>query len=110
MVKRLYTGINDEILNRACQAGHKDIVELLFKAGADGMTASCSCLIAAINGGHIEVVQCILNSVPELIQVSFIYSNTVFKYCKQISEHFLSPKIDDCNVLCFSVFHIRIIQ
>lgn len=56
--------------NRACQSGHKEIVELLFKAGADGMTASCSCLISAINGGHIDVVQCILNSVPELIQVS----------------------------------------
>ncbi|KAG4071917.1 hypothetical protein HA402_006078 [Bradysia odoriphaga] len=58
------------LLFLACQLGHKKIVELLFKAGADGMTASCSCLISAINGGHIEVVQCILNSVPELIQHS----------------------------------------
>lgn len=65
-----YLHHNDFTINRACQSGHKEIVELLFKAGADGMTASCSCLISAINGGHIEVVQCILNSVPELIQVS----------------------------------------
>lgn len=74
-----------KLICRACQSGHKEIVELLFKAGADGMTASCSCLISAINGGHFDVVQCILHSVPELIQVSLLLHGLGYFYPHNLS-------------------------
>jgi len=63
-------------LNRACQIGQENIVEMLLEAGADGRAHAVtrySPLYTAVHHGHIKVAKSLLERFPELVQVILQY-------------------------------------
>lgn len=62
-----------QITFRASQSGNVNIVEILFDAGADGNIHNVrknSSMYVAVHHNHINVVKCILEKCPEIVQVS----------------------------------------
>lgn len=68
--------ISDLVLFVYCRAslnGNVEIVEMLFNAGADGSVHNFrrnSALYAAVHNSHMDVIKCILEKCPIIIQVS----------------------------------------
>src|SRR5882724_147907 len=63
------------LLFKACQDGHKDIVELLISKGADGRihpVTKYSPLYIASYLGRKEIVEILLNHFPNLVNVSTV--------------------------------------